>query len=82
MGIKTKIILLAVMLGSLTAVCVGGLSVYNTFTMRDDILSDYRQTMIEERGEKLKAVTQALMTMVATLDTGREMYVEGEQLKV
>ena len=82
MGIKSKIILLAVFLGSLTAVCVGGLSIYNTFTMRDEILNNYRQTMIEEREEKLRAVTQALMAMVATLDSGREMYVEGEQLKV
>ena len=82
MGIKAKIILLAILLGSLTAVCVSGLSIYNTFTMRDEILGNYRQTMIEERGEKLKAVTQTLMAMIASLDSGREMYVEGEQLKV
>ena len=30
-------------------VCVGGLSIYNTYSMRDEILSNYRQTMIEER---------------------------------
>ncbi len=82
MGIKAKIILLAILLGSLTAVCVGSLSIYNTYSMRDEILSNYRQTMIEERGYKLKAVTQTLMAMISSLDTGRELYVEGEQLKV
>ena len=50
--------------------------------MRDEILNNYRQTMIEERGRKLKAVTQTILTLIATLDSGREMYVEGEQLKV
>ena len=55
MGIKAKIILLAVLLGSMTAVCVGGLSVYNTYTMRDEILTNYRQTMIEKRGHKLES---------------------------
>ena len=82
MGIKAKIILLAIFLGSLTALCVSGLSIYKTYEMRDEILNNYRQTMIEERGRKLKAVTQTLMTLIGTLDSGREMYLEGEQLKV
>ncbi|MBN2706299.1 MAG: cache domain-containing protein [Deltaproteobacteria bacterium] len=81
MGIKGKIVLLAIFIGMLTAVCVSGLSVYNTYRMRDQILADYRETMLQERGRKLKAVTQTMMTALASLDTGRPMYVEGEQLK-
>ena len=82
MGIKVKIILLGILLGTLTAIAVSGVSLYNTYAMRDQILSSFRQTLIDERGEKLKAVTQTLMSVIVGMDSGREMYAEGEQLKV
>ncbi|MBN2332368.1 MAG: cache domain-containing protein [Deltaproteobacteria bacterium] len=82
MSLKVKIIVLAMVMGFMTAFAVSGLSVYNTVRMKGAILAKYHDDLLAERQNMLEEMTRIAWGTFDSIVSDSEDFMMVEQGQV
>ncbi|MGO5067102.1 methyl-accepting chemotaxis protein [Clostridium sp. LCP25S3_F8] len=73
--ISTKIAVMAILISTITAICIGGFSIYQLFSTKSKVIENQRKTMLESYDLSIK---NQVATSISVLEEINKRYEKGE----
>ncbi|MDS1004786.1 cache domain-containing protein [Clostridium sporogenes] len=73
--ISTKIAVMAILISTITAICIGGFSIYQLFSTKSKVIENQRKTMLESYDLSIKNQVE---TSISVLEEINKRYEKGE----